>query len=82
MSVASTEAKNWRKSVREVYLIIKGSADPISSKEIGDISNYSARTVRNALKNLREDGLIGSKYCLLDLRKRLYFVRCRQPKTQ
>ncbi|MFA4641446.1 winged helix-turn-helix domain-containing protein [Pyrococcus kukulkanii] len=47
---------------------------PMSSKELAKATNLSERTVRYALKVLKDSGIIREIYLLEDARKRLYMV--------
>ncbi|MFA4646218.1 helix-turn-helix domain-containing protein [Pyrococcus kukulkanii] len=53
-------------------LVLQALERPMSSKELAKATNLSERTVRHALKVLKDSGMIREIYLLEDARKRLY----------
>jgi predicted transcriptional regulator len=66
---------NLRKnsSIQVLRVIIEYG--PIDSNEITEKVFYAPRTVRLALRNLKENQLIGEKGNLTDMRKKTYFAK-------
>ncbi|WP_223209030.1 MULTISPECIES: winged helix-turn-helix domain-containing protein [Pyrococcus] len=48
--------------------------EPMSSKEIAKRTNLSERTVRYAIKLLKDSGIVKEVYLLQDARKRVYVL--------
>ena len=72
LSTVKLETKN--SSLERVYTLLRNSKKPLSSTEIAELCNFSARTVRYTLKNLQKMGLVKKIPNLLDMRRCYYTV--------
>ena len=72
LSAVKLETKN--SSLERVYSLLRTSSKPLSSTEIAKLCNFSARTVRYALKNLQKMGLVRKIPNLLDMRRCYYVI--------